>query len=89
VDSHDYVRSKKWRGEFQEMAKAIIAGIDKGLGAAGAQPRPPAHARRRAELARGQPGAFPLPAAQRRLFPPWRDVHAQRLRMADQGGRKL
>jgi len=36
VDSPDYERSKKWRGEFQEMAKAIIAGIDKGLGAAGA-----------------------------------------------------
>jgi len=36
VDSHDYVRSKKWRGEFQEMAKAIIEGIDEGLGAAGA-----------------------------------------------------
>jgi hypothetical protein len=36
VDSPDYERSKKWRGEFQEMAKAIIQGIDEGLGAAGA-----------------------------------------------------
>jgi hypothetical protein len=35
VDSPDYERSKKWRGEYQEMAKAIIEGVDKGLGAAG------------------------------------------------------
>jgi hypothetical protein len=35
VDSPDYERSKKWRGEFQEMAKAIIEGVDKGLGTAG------------------------------------------------------
>jgi hypothetical protein len=31
VDSPDYERSKRWRGEFQEMAKAIIEGVDKGL----------------------------------------------------------
>jgi hypothetical protein len=36
VDSPEYERSKKWRGEYQEMAKAIIAGIDEGMGAAGA-----------------------------------------------------
>ena len=35
VDSPEYERSKKWRGEFREMAKAIIEGIDEGLGAGG------------------------------------------------------
>jgi uncharacterized protein (DUF1330 family) len=34
VDSPDYERSKKWRGEYQEMAKAIVEGVDKGLNVA-------------------------------------------------------
>jgi hypothetical protein len=34
VDSPDYERSKRWRGEYQEMAKAIVEGVDKGLMAA-------------------------------------------------------
>lgn len=28
VDTQDYVRPKKWRGEYQEMAKAIVNAID-------------------------------------------------------------
>lgn len=28
VDSDEYAKSKRWRGEYQEMAKAIIAAID-------------------------------------------------------------
>jgi hypothetical protein len=28
VDSKDYARSKKWRGQYQEMAKAIVNAID-------------------------------------------------------------
>lgn len=28
VDSEDYERSKRWRGEYLEMAKAIIKAID-------------------------------------------------------------
>jgi hypothetical protein len=35
IDSPDYERSKKWRGEYQEMAKAITAAVDEGLGTAG------------------------------------------------------
>lgn len=34
VDNEDYKRSKKWRGEYQEMAKAIVAAVDGALGAA-------------------------------------------------------
>ena len=29
VDSPEYERSKKWRGEYQEFAKAVISAIDK------------------------------------------------------------
>ena len=32
VDSDEYEKSKRWRGEYQEMAKAIVSAID---GAAG------------------------------------------------------
>lgn len=28
VDSADYEKSKRWRGEYQEMAKAIVNAID-------------------------------------------------------------
>lgn len=28
VDSETYERSKRWRGEYQEMAKAIVSAID-------------------------------------------------------------
>ena len=28
VDDEDYERSKKWRGQYQEMAKAIVSAID-------------------------------------------------------------
>ncbi len=31
VDSPDYERSKRWRGEYQEMAKAIIEAVDSSL----------------------------------------------------------
>jgi hypothetical protein len=34
VDSLDYERTKMWRGSYQEMAKAIVKGIDNGLAAA-------------------------------------------------------
>lgn len=32
VDSEDYEKSKKWRGEYQEMAKAIVQAIDGAVG---------------------------------------------------------
>ena len=28
VDSDEYEKSKRWRGEYQEMAKAIVGAID-------------------------------------------------------------
>ena len=28
VDSEEYEKSKRWRGEYQEMAKAIVGAID-------------------------------------------------------------
>lgn len=28
VDSDEYERSKRWRGQYQEMAKSIISAID-------------------------------------------------------------
>jgi len=28
VDSEDYKKSKRWRGEYQEMAKAIVNAVD-------------------------------------------------------------
>lgn len=28
VDTEDYEKSKRWRGEYQEMAKAIVDAID-------------------------------------------------------------
>jgi len=28
VDTEDYARSKQWRGQFQELAKAIVSAID-------------------------------------------------------------
>ena len=31
VDNEEYARSKKWRGEYQELAKAMIAAVDKAL----------------------------------------------------------
>jgi hypothetical protein len=34
VDSDDYKKSKKWRGEYQEMAKAIVQAIDGTVAAA-------------------------------------------------------
>jgi hypothetical protein len=30
VDSPDYKRSAMWRGEYMEMAKAIVKAVDKG-----------------------------------------------------------
>lgn len=32
VDSPEYKRSKKWRGEYMEMAQAIVNAVDKVLG---------------------------------------------------------
>lgn len=31
VDSPEYKRSAKWRGEYMEMAKAIVTAVDGGL----------------------------------------------------------
>ncbi|WP_289020123.1 hypothetical protein [uncultured Ornithinimicrobium sp.] len=31
VDSDEYERSKKWRGAYQEMARAIVDGVDSAL----------------------------------------------------------
>jgi hypothetical protein len=31
VDNEEYERSKRWRGTYQEMAKAIVSGIDNAL----------------------------------------------------------
>jgi hypothetical protein len=31
VDSADYQRSTKWRGEYQEMAKVIVGAVDEAL----------------------------------------------------------
>lgn len=31
VDSEEYERSKKWRGQYQELAKAMTSAIDTGL----------------------------------------------------------
>jgi hypothetical protein len=31
IDSPEYQRSKKWRGEYQEMAQAIVNAVNKAL----------------------------------------------------------
>ena len=31
IDSPEYQRSKKWRGEYQEMAQAIVDAVNKAL----------------------------------------------------------
>ncbi len=36
VDNPEYQRSKKWRGEYQEMAKSIVKAVDDALDIASA-----------------------------------------------------
>ncbi len=31
VDNEEYARTKKWRGEYQELAKAMVAAVDKAI----------------------------------------------------------
>ena len=31
VDSPEYKRSKRWRGEYQEMARAIVSAVDQAV----------------------------------------------------------
>jgi hypothetical protein len=31
VDNEEYERSKRWRGEYQELAKAIVGAIDEAV----------------------------------------------------------
>jgi hypothetical protein len=31
VDSPDYKRTKKWRGEYQEMAQAVVTAVDEAV----------------------------------------------------------
>lgn len=38
VDSDDYGKSKKWRGEYQEMANAIVGAVDSATGASSSDP---------------------------------------------------
>lgn len=37
VDSDEYEKSKRWRGEYQEMAKVIVSAIDEATATSGAR----------------------------------------------------